>query len=111
MLPHSLSYLSIYNCPKLQSMPPNMLPPSLSRLSIEKCPLLKEHCEKDKGKDWPNISHIPVIVIDDTMFQIFLCEIFHSKNDFLPTNDESRRQPQNPEDLLASSACAFCVLF
>ncbi|TYJ36613.1 hypothetical protein E1A91_A05G318800v1 [Gossypium mustelinum] len=60
----TLSYLSIYNCPKLQSMPPNMLPPSLSRLSIEKCPLLKEHCEKDKGKDWPNIFHIPVIVID-----------------------------------------------
>ncbi|TYH19094.1 hypothetical protein ES288_A05G325500v1 [Gossypium darwinii] len=128
----SLSYLSIYNCPKLQSMPPNMLPPSLSRLSIEKCPLLKEHCEKDKGKDWPNIFHILVIVIDgevitegavtektnvltkvfcldinwiileskDTMFQIFLCEIFHSKNDFLPTNDESRRQSQISSDSL-----------
>ncbi|MFQ6654429.1 hypothetical protein Gotur_025419 [Gossypium turneri] len=60
----SLSRLLIDGCPKLQSMPPNMLPPSLSRLSIEKCPLLKEHCEKGKGKDWPNISHIPVIEID-----------------------------------------------
>ncbi|TYJ36604.1 hypothetical protein E1A91_A05G318000v1 [Gossypium mustelinum] len=65
MLPHSLSYLSICNCPKLQSMPPNMLPPSLSHLCIRECPLLKEHCEKDKGKDWANISHIPVIVIDE----------------------------------------------
>ncbi|PPS16220.1 hypothetical protein GOBAR_AA04368 [Gossypium barbadense] len=61
MLPHSLSYLSICNCPKLQSMPPNMLPSSLSHLCIRECPLLKEHCEKDKGKDWANISHIPVI--------------------------------------------------
>ncbi|MBA0624441.1 hypothetical protein Godav_009799 [Gossypium davidsonii] len=60
----SLCDLYIYGCPKLQSMPPNILPPSLSHLYIEKCPLLKEHCEKDKGKDWPNISHIPVIEID-----------------------------------------------
>ncbi|TYI29617.1 hypothetical protein ES332_A05G329200v1 [Gossypium tomentosum] len=67
MLPHSLSYLSICNCPKLQSMPPNMLPPSLSHLCIRECPLLKEHCEKDKGKDWPNISHIPVIQIDEQL--------------------------------------------
>ncbi|PPD97329.1 hypothetical protein GOBAR_DD05674 [Gossypium barbadense] len=51
-------------CPKLQSMSPNMLPPSLSHLYVSECPLLKEHCEKDKGKDWPNISHNPVIVID-----------------------------------------------
>ncbi|KAH1064631.1 hypothetical protein J1N35_029618 [Gossypium stocksii] len=39
-------------------MPPNMLPPSLSRLYIKRCPLLKERCEKEKGKDWPNISHL-----------------------------------------------------
>ncbi|XP_040967887.1 putative disease resistance protein At3g14460 [Gossypium hirsutum] len=61
----SLCNLSIYNCPKLQSMPPNMLPPFLSRLCIKNCPLLKEHCEKDKDKDWANIFHIPVIVIDE----------------------------------------------
>ncbi|PPS15836.1 hypothetical protein GOBAR_AA04732 [Gossypium barbadense] len=61
----SLCNLSIYNCPKLQSMPPNMLPPFLSRLCIKNCPLLKEHCEKDKDKDWANIFLIPVIVIDE----------------------------------------------
>ncbi|MFQ6640345.1 hypothetical protein Gotur_015807 [Gossypium turneri] len=60
----SLCQLWISNCPNLQSMPPNMLPPSLSHLYISECPLLKEHCEKDKGKDWPNISHNPVFVID-----------------------------------------------
>ncbi|TYJ36649.1 hypothetical protein E1A91_A05G321700v1 [Gossypium mustelinum] len=59
----SLCYLYIDNCPKLQSMPPNMLPPSLSRLDIWSCPLLEERCEKEKGKDWANISHIPVIQI------------------------------------------------
>ncbi|PPD97324.1 hypothetical protein GOBAR_DD05669 [Gossypium barbadense] len=48
------------DCPNLHSMPPNMLPPSLSRLYIKRCPLLKERCEKEKGKDWPNISHLPL---------------------------------------------------
>ncbi|PPS16213.1 hypothetical protein GOBAR_AA04361 [Gossypium barbadense] len=67
MLPHSLLYLYICNCPKLQSIPPSMLPPSLSRLCIKKSPLLKEHCEKDKGKDWLNISHIPVIEFDEEL--------------------------------------------
>ncbi|TYH19133.1 hypothetical protein ES288_A05G328600v1 [Gossypium darwinii] len=59
----SLCDLQIYNCPKLQSMPPNMLPPSLSYLEIRDCCLLEERCEKEKGKDWANISHIPVIKI------------------------------------------------
>ncbi|MFQ6665263.1 hypothetical protein Gotur_032048, partial [Gossypium turneri] len=59
----SLSSLSIDGCPKLQSMPPNMLPPSLSYLCISRCPLLEECCKKEKGKDWANISHIPVIEI------------------------------------------------
>ncbi|TYI83829.1 hypothetical protein E1A91_D05G320400v1 [Gossypium mustelinum] len=60
----SLCDLCIYSCPKLQSMPPNMLPPSLSRLSICGCPLLEKRCKKEEGKDWANISHIPVIEID-----------------------------------------------
>ncbi|TYH73482.1 hypothetical protein ES332_D05G332900v1 [Gossypium tomentosum] len=59
----SLSSLYIESCPKLQSMPPNMLPPSLSHLSISDCPLLEKRCKKEKGKDWGNISHIPVIEI------------------------------------------------
>ncbi|KAE8686823.1 Gibberellin-regulated family protein [Hibiscus syriacus] len=60
----SLSRLNINNCPKLQSIPEKTLLPSLSQLSIRDCPLLKERCQKEKGRDWPNISHIPVIVID-----------------------------------------------
>ncbi|TYJ36646.1 hypothetical protein E1A91_A05G321400v1 [Gossypium mustelinum] len=59
----SLCCLDIGSCPKLQSMPPNMLPPSLTCLYISHCPLLEERCEKEKGKDWANISHIPVIRI------------------------------------------------
>ncbi|TYG70679.1 hypothetical protein ES288_D05G333000v1 [Gossypium darwinii] len=59
----SLSSLYIESCPRLQSMPPNMLPPSLSHLSISDCPLLEKRCKKEKGKDWGNISHIPVIEI------------------------------------------------
>ncbi|KAK8665403.1 hypothetical protein V6N13_005572 [Hibiscus sabdariffa] len=60
----SLSKLSIIYCPKLHSMPAKMLLPSLSLLWIAGCPLLKEHWQKEKGRDWPNISHIPIIQID-----------------------------------------------
>ncbi|XVF83139.1 hypothetical protein PTKIN_Ptkin16aG0109600 [Pterospermum kingtungense] len=63
----SLRDLNIGSCPRLQSMPPKSLLTSLSYLRIRDCPLLKEGCEKEKGKDWPNISHIPVIEIDDQL--------------------------------------------
>ncbi|XP_022746275.1 putative disease resistance RPP13-like protein 1 isoform X4 [Durio zibethinus] len=61
----SLHKLLIARCLRLQSMPANKLPDSLYRLEIHNCPLLRKHCEKEKGKDWPNISHIPVIWIGD----------------------------------------------
>ncbi|XVE68912.1 hypothetical protein DITRI_Ditri09bG0107700 [Diplodiscus trichospermus] len=61
----SLRELSIFQCPKLQSMPAKRLPDSLSYISILGCPLLRKRCEKGKGKDWPIISHILVIKIDD----------------------------------------------
>ncbi|KAK8647419.1 hypothetical protein V6N13_121157 [Hibiscus sabdariffa] len=60
----SLQRLYIYHCPKLES-PTKMLPLSLLFLFVVNCPLLKEHCQKEKGKDWPNISHIPVIKVDN----------------------------------------------
>ncbi|XVF83323.1 hypothetical protein PTKIN_Ptkin16aG0477800 [Pterospermum kingtungense] len=60
----SLRRLYILGCTKLQSMPSKSLLASLSYLNIENCGLLKEGCQKEKGKDWPNISHIPVIEID-----------------------------------------------
>ncbi|XVE68890.1 hypothetical protein DITRI_Ditri09bG0105600 [Diplodiscus trichospermus] len=61
----SLWELHIGLCPTLQSMPVKRLPDSLFLLNIKYCPLLKERCEKEKGKDLPNIYHIPVIEIDD----------------------------------------------
>ncbi|GMJ06808.1 hypothetical protein like AT3G14470 [Hibiscus trionum] len=63
----SLFRLKIVNCQKLHSLPDMTFLPSLSHLSIAQCPLLKEHCQKEKGRDWPNISHIPVIRIDDEL--------------------------------------------
>ncbi|XVF83117.1 hypothetical protein PTKIN_Ptkin16aG0107300 [Pterospermum kingtungense] len=56
-----LRELHIQRCSKLQSILANKLPDSLSCLFISDCPLLKKRCKKEKGKDWPKISHIPVI--------------------------------------------------
>ncbi|KAL6326055.1 hypothetical protein AAG906_000930 [Vitis piasezkii] len=60
----SLETLEISKCEKLKSFPKQGLPSSLSRLYIEECPLLKKRCQRDKGKEWPNVSHIPCIAFD-----------------------------------------------
>ncbi|XP_034680521.1 putative disease resistance protein At3g14460 [Vitis riparia] len=60
----SLETLEISKCEKLKSFPKQGLPSSLSRLYIQGCPLLKKRCQRNKGKEWPNISHIPCIAFD-----------------------------------------------
>ncbi|XVF31177.1 hypothetical protein REPUB_Repub16aG0123500 [Reevesia pubescens] len=45
----SLQDLSLYNCPKLTSLPEKDMLLSLLRLNIVNCPLLKEGCKRDKG--------------------------------------------------------------
>ncbi|KAL6311803.1 hypothetical protein AAG906_020914 [Vitis piasezkii] len=60
----SLETLEIWKCGNLKSFPKQGLPSSLSRLYIKECPLLKKRCQRNKGKEWPNISHIPCIAFD-----------------------------------------------
>ncbi|CAL5401379.1 unnamed protein product [Camellia sinensis] len=59
-LPPSLRYLWIESCPKLSSFPEQGLPPSLLWLEIKGCPILKQRCQKGKGRYWRFISHIPL---------------------------------------------------
>ncbi|RVX00448.1 putative disease resistance RPP13-like protein 1 [Vitis vinifera] len=63
----SLERLTIEECNELDSFPKQGLPSSLSRLYIRKCPRLKIECQRDKGKEWPKISRIPCIVLEDVM--------------------------------------------
>ena len=60
----SLETLEIERCEKLKYLPKQGLPSSLSHLYINDCPTLKKRCRRDKGKEWPNISHIPCIAFD-----------------------------------------------
>ncbi|KAJ8774920.1 hypothetical protein K2173_019924 [Erythroxylum novogranatense] len=59
----SLKHLHIVNCPKLQSLPEEGMPLSLFSLNIRRCPLLKKRYKREKGEDWPKISHISDIDI------------------------------------------------
>ncbi|KAM3733712.1 hypothetical protein ACB098_11G157400 [Castanea mollissima] len=61
----SLQRLEIWSCYGLQYLTEERLPASLSSLILGGCPLLKQRCQRDKGKDWPKISHIPFIQIED----------------------------------------------
>ncbi|KAB1200170.1 putative disease resistance protein RGA3 [Morella rubra] len=56
----SLEEFTIRSCTSLTSLPEGMRRlTSLRNLTIIDCPILLQRCEKDKGKDWPKIAHIP----------------------------------------------------
>ncbi|GAB4839543.1 hypothetical protein Ancab_029069 [Ancistrocladus abbreviatus] len=62
----NLQKLEISECAKLLSLPEEGLPLSVQSLRILKGHQeLKERCQKDKGRDWPKISHIKIIDISD----------------------------------------------
>ncbi|RVW26073.1 putative disease resistance protein [Vitis vinifera] len=60
----SLESLYIGGCVKLKSFPKQGLPSSVSVLWIRDCPLLKKRCQRDKGKEWRKIAHIPQLHMD-----------------------------------------------
>ncbi|RVW62358.1 putative disease resistance protein [Vitis vinifera] len=73
----SLKSLEIYSCPDIKSFPQDGLPICLSFLTINHCRRLKKGCQRDKGKEWHKIAHIPCIEIDDEVIvsQWILCSV------------------------------------
>ncbi|KAJ9685486.1 hypothetical protein PVL29_017504 [Vitis rotundifolia] len=70
LLPSILFSLGIYGFPDLKSLD-NLGLQNLTSLEelvivncIEECPLLKKRCQRDKGKEWRKIAHIPRIYMD-----------------------------------------------
>jgi Leucine-rich repeat (LRR) protein len=67
----SLQRLDIRNCKNLKNMPSSIQ--RLSKLNffvIDGCPHLSENCRKENGSEWPKISHIPTIFIENTLVQV-----------------------------------------
>jgi len=61
----SLEYLHIANCMNLKLLPQKeLLPLSLSVLSISECPLLQDSYQRNGGTNWPNVSHLPCVKIN-----------------------------------------------
>jgi len=69
----SLQSLWISHCKNLKYLPSSTAIQRLSKLKklrIYGCPHLKENCRKENGSEWPKISHIPTIRIEDTRVQV-----------------------------------------
>uniref|UniRef100_A0A7N2M2V1 Disease resistance protein RGA3 n=1 Tax=Quercus lobata TaxID=97700 RepID=A0A7N2M2V1_QUELO len=59
---NSLQKLMIRYCPRLSSLPEGVTHlTSLRELEIVRCPNLRRSCERNVGKDWPKIAHIPLV--------------------------------------------------
>ncbi|KAJ9559305.1 hypothetical protein OSB04_013919 [Centaurea solstitialis] len=56
-----LTRLHIVGCPKLHCLPNELK--ELTSLEIYGCQILQRRCEKEKGEDWPKISHVPNLSI------------------------------------------------
>ncbi|KAG5227356.1 disease resistance protein [Salix suchowensis] len=66
----SLSRLGILDCSNLGSLPDGLQSLSnLGHLMINNCPYLTERCKKEEGEDWPKISHIPNIWLNQEVIQ------------------------------------------
>ncbi|XP_022714536.1 uncharacterized protein LOC111274167 [Durio zibethinus] len=63
-----LHSLTIHYCLKLKALPSHLLHNTmLQELHVRGCPVLGERFKKGSGEDWPSISHIPTIQIDDQL--------------------------------------------
>ncbi|KAM6552526.1 hypothetical protein CsatB_013288 [Cannabis sativa] len=58
----SLQHLNLHKLEKLECLPVR-LPQTLTTLWIGNCPLLIPRCKRETGEDWPNIQHIPNILV------------------------------------------------
>ncbi|KAL0010296.1 hypothetical protein SO802_005404 [Lithocarpus litseifolius] len=64
-----LQELQISNCPKLKSLPDFLPTTPLKTLMIIRSPILSECCKTEIGDQWPKISHIPNIKIENRYVQ------------------------------------------
>ncbi|KAM6579211.1 hypothetical protein CsatA_002985 [Cannabis sativa] len=58
----SLQELNLWKLEKLECLPIG-LPQTLTNLCIVDCALLIPRCKRETGEDWPNIQHIPNILV------------------------------------------------
>lgn len=60
----SLRHIKILHCDDLESLPEGLrCLANLQTLHISHCRLLRKRCQSKIGEDWPNVAHIPNIVV------------------------------------------------
>ncbi|XP_059633532.1 disease resistance protein RGA2-like [Cornus florida] len=77
----NLTHLLIKRVPKLVSLPVGLQHvTTLQKLDILSChEVLSDRCQKETGKDWPKIAHIPIVSLDPyPSFWIDDFDLFHS---------------------------------
>ena len=64
-----LEDLHIWSCEKLKSLPNFLRATPLQKLEMRWCSILKERCKRGTREEWPKISHIPNVEIDNEFVQ------------------------------------------
>ncbi|KAJ4718812.1 Disease resistance protein [Melia azedarach] len=65
-----LSTLKFFYCPRLKALPDHLLQkPTLRDLLISECSILEQRYNKETGKEWSKISHIPQISLMPQMWE------------------------------------------
>ncbi|KAL4613969.1 hypothetical protein ACB092_07G021200 [Castanea dentata] len=87
-----LHSLQIWHCGNLKCLPDYLRNTPLQELQIYKCPILEQRCERGIGDYWPNISHIPNIMMK--------CKYVQTDGQLGDSADsETQGCPSNPETL------------
>ncbi|XP_056688887.1 putative disease resistance protein RGA4 [Spinacia oleracea] len=69
---HSLEHLDLYGCLSLTSLPEDFSKlTSLKYFRIKFCPALAKQCRGPDGGEWPNIQHVPLVIVSFKVHEIY----------------------------------------
>ncbi|KAK7401268.1 hypothetical protein VNO78_12620 [Psophocarpus tetragonolobus] len=63
----NLENVEIWDCRRLETLPEEGMASSIAVLTIKRCVLLEAHCQRNGGREWNKIAHIPCVIVNNTV--------------------------------------------